>query len=42
MIGDWKNLLSDEQSKIIDEKLKTAGTKYRGFDKLWDKYKAYL
>jgi len=42
IIGDWKNTLNEEQSKILDEKMKEAGTKYPGFDQLWDKYKEYL
>ena len=42
IIGDWKNKLNEEQSKILDEKMKEAGTKYPGFDQLWDKYKEYL
>ena len=42
VIGDWKNKLNEEQSRILDEKMKEAGKKYPGFDQLWDKYKEYL
>ena len=42
VIGDWKHLLSKEQSDLIDEKLKKCGEKYPGFDRLWDEYKEFL
>jgi len=42
VIGDWKNKLNEEQSRVLDEKMKEAGKKYPGFDQLWDKYKEYL
>ena len=42
VIGDWKNKLSERQSKIIDNKLKNTAVKYPGFDKLWDGFDQYL
>ncbi|XP_002123028.2 sulfotransferase 1C2-like [Ciona intestinalis] len=36
--GDWRNTLSDEQSREIDEKMKKVGKEYPGFDKVWEKY----
>jgi len=42
VIGDWKHLLSKEQSDLIDEKMMKCGEKYPGFDRLWDEYKEFL
>lgn len=39
VIGDWKNLLSNEQSEIIDKKIKETADLVSGFDLLWTKYK---
>lgn len=42
IIGDWKNVLNEKQSKLLDDRLKNTGIKFPGFDKLWDNYKEYL
>jgi len=42
IIGDWKNVLNEKQSKVIDKRLKEAGKKFPGFDELWKNYQEHM
>lgn len=42
VIGDWKQVLNEQQSKLIDEKLKQTAKQHAGFEKIWENYQEYL
>lgn len=42
IIGDWKNELSEEQSRIVDNLMKSTNENVAGFFDLWKNYKNYL
>lgn len=42
IVGDWRNMLSREQSQRIDAKLAETASKYPKFAKLWDEYEDLL
>lgn len=42
IIGDWKNELSAEQSRIIDDLMKNTNKNVAGFSDLWKNYEDYL
>ena len=42
IIGDWKNELSNEQSRIVDNLMKSTNENVVGFSDLWKNYKNYL
>jgi len=42
IIGDWKNELTGEQSRIVDRLMKKTNENVAGFSDLWKNYKEYL
>lgn len=42
VVGDWRSLMTSEQSAEIDRRTREAGERCPGFDKLWSRYRQFL